>query len=153
MTGWKNLIGPHLESSLSSAHSRVVVEVKVVPLETQPLVSSGFSVWFVTTELLITVHVLLMLCQFAKLFAILDLQRNLSSGIVLTWWFSQNYCKSTAGQTGEHPGYLVLLPRTMPLENLREALSIKWKRTLGMCKMWLNSKIRMYHKKNHLFHF
>lgn len=33
------------------------------------------------------VHVLLMLCQLAKLFATRDLQRNPSSGIVLRQWF------------------------------------------------------------------
>lgn len=28
----------------------------------------------------------------------------------------------------------------MPSEKLREAISVKWKRTVGICKMWLNSK-------------
>lgn len=52
-----------------------------------------------------------------------------------------------AGQTGQHPGYLVLLPKAMLLEKLREAISVNWKRTVGMCKNWLNPKIRIYCKK------
>lgn len=90
--------------------------------------------------LLTVARALLILCKLAELFATSDLQRNLSSGIVLTQGFSRSYCKSTAGQAMQNPGCLVLLPKAMPLEKLREAISAKWKRTVGMCKMRLNSE-------------
>lgn len=78
--------------------------------------------------------------QTCKTFCSWWFARELKFWNVLTQGFAQNYCKSTAGQEVQNPGWLVLLPKALPLEKLREAISVKWKRTVGMCKMWLNSK-------------
>lgn len=118
-----------------------------MPLEMHPSMSSGFSLWSVTAALL---TVMMSFWCFANLQNSLLLVICKGTWVLKLCWcsmFSKIYCKSTAGQTGQHPGYLVLLPKAMLLEKLREAISVNWKRRVGMCKNWLNPNKRIYFKK------
>lgn len=125
--------------------------VKPMPLEMHPSMSSGFSLWSVTAALLTMVM---------SFWCFANLQNSLLPVICKRTWvlklcwcsgfFLKIYCKSTAGQTGQHPGYLVLLPKAMLLEKLREAISVNWKRTGGVCKNRLNWKMRIYCQKKKL---
>lgn len=111
----------------------LVVVVKPMPLEMHPSMSSGFSLWSVTAALL---------TMMMSLWCFANLQNSLLPVICRGTWvlklcwcsvfFLKIYCKSTAGQKGQYPGYLVLLPKVMQLEKLREAISVSWKETVGM---------------------